>query len=513
MNKITKECGSISTSMDSTVHRFTSLRNVKLVLANTAILSVASVISRVLAGLVAIAMARNFGKELYGAYETAFAIAVSMVSFLELGTDVVIVRSASISAEEKNSMFGAGIVYKFSVALIAFPATILIASLLGYSTTILQLAGILLLFSLASGLSNTLRTTFQAKQKMSGIAIADLIGGFVFAASAFVVLFYTNSIWMMAWARVAGGFVIVFCLLFLIKSFQLPKPKLNYRFVPRLLLLGLPFGLATLFSAWRWQIDILLLSAVSNEAEAGIYAASFRLTQILLISALSLSYALTPAAFVSATRGIRDLESICRHSVFAALIVSIPSAVGLSFIGRPLITNLFGIAYAPPLLPLDVLSWCLPCMMIWVTAMNALWGTGREYFVAAFLFLGLLVNFVADYMLIPVWGAYGAAVGALIGQICSLLAAVLYLNLKMFSLNLLRLACVPVIASAIMLGILYGLQNVAKNLPGLLLIEIAASVVFYILCIICFSKIGVLPYSDYISNVISYLLSRKKRII
>jgi len=467
------------------------------ILKNTGILSAASVITKVLSALVAILMARKLGKEIFGAYETAFALTFSLVSFSEFGTCTVVTRMGSTSGEKMSRYLGSALVFKFIVAVVVFPCAILIAWIAGYSKLVLQLALILLLFTVASSFINTLNSVFQAHQRMSGLAISELVGNVIFASIAVAILFSSKSVQFVASSRVLGGFVTLFLLIYIINSWRLVKFKLNLRLLPKLLLMGLPFGLATLVSAWRLRIDIMLLSALSGEAEAGIFASSYRLLNFLLILALSFSYALTPAAFALGNQNNNKFSNTFRRSTFAGLLLAVPAASGVFFLSRPVISALFGAEYAPVLIPLKILCWVLPCLLVWSATMNSLWGAKREYLVPIFLAVGLMVNIIVDYLLIPVWGAFGASIGALAGLSASILGAIIYLRLKLFSLKLFKLSWAPITGSLIMLGVLYGLHPKLISVPGHLFIEIIIGMIIYTACLVGFFRAGILPYSDY----------------
>ncbi len=487
--------------------------NSRKIIENTSVLTAASVATKVFSSLVAILMARYLSTEIFGAYETAFALTFSLVSFSEFGTSTIITKFGAIDKNKIEDYLGSALVYKLFLSLVIFPGAVLASVLFGYSQLILQLVMILVFFTAASSFINTFNSVFQARQRMSGIAVADLAGNFVFMAAAVIILVTLKSIRLVAFSRVAGGIATLVILIYFIRSLKLTKLRLNTRFLKKLLKGGLPFGLATLVSAWRLRIDIMLLSGISSEAEAGIFAASYRLLNFLLVFTISFSYALTPAAFASGSLSNKELADTCRRSTFAGLVFSVPAAFGIFFFGRIIVEMLFGTEYVPVQFPLEILTWFLPFLLIWSVAMNGLWGAKKEYLVPVFLLAGLIVNIFMDLWLIPLHGAYGAAIGALSALLVSTLLSVIYIRIKLFSLHLVRVLLAPLGSSIIMILALYGMEYLFETNYVTLFIKIIAGIIIYLAGLWIFLKLNLIPYPDYGIKIFNRFKNKLARII
>lgn len=272
------------------------------------------------------------------------------------------------------------------------------------------------------------------------------------------------SVTQLAWVRVVSGIISVVCLWVFMTKFRFAKPRLSMRFARKLLLFSLPFASAQILFTWQFRIDIMLITALTNGWQAGVFSASYRILGMILLLPVGFSYALTPAAFESGRKSGQALNLLFRRSVFASMVLGIPAAAGMSLIAEPVMHLFFTSEYVTHLLPLVPLSWCVPCLLLSSVAMNILWGAGRNYSVTLVFGLGLCVNIALDLYLIPIYGAWGAALGALGGQIATLIVALNIIKINLFPTNIGSLLWAPSLASAVMVVALCLLKTMPTHI-------------------------------------------------
>ena len=360
---------------------------------------------------------------------------------------------------------------------------------MGFSPLIVKLTGILSMFSFAIALESTFGALLQAHQRMVWLAAMRMVGTAVFAGAALFVLFSNVSVEQLAWVRVAGAFVTVACLWFVIEKFHFVKLRLNMRSGGFLLIAALPFALSQIINAWLFRIDVLLVTGLANEGQAGILSASNRIMGFVLLVPMAFSYALTPMAFDLGKKSMNALAILCRRAIFTSSTVGIPVAAGMFFIAEPFTLFIFGPEYAPRLLPLFVLVWCLPCIQLSTIAMNILWGADHMYSVPLLFGVGLVLNVIVGILLIPHYGAFGAAIGAFTGQFITAIAAIVFMSLKLFRVKIMHILWAPVTASVVMLLILNAVQHHLQELNVLPLL-ITESIIVTSIYILVFFVLG-----------------------
>lgn len=482
---LTENTFTMTSAMSQSLHT----SPLRLVAVNTILLSGSMFLTKLMVAGISITMARKLGPEVFGAYETALGLTYALVLYVNLGMNGAIVRSASDSHQDTNSFLGTALLLKMGLAVLIYPLAILIVRIFGYAPLIVQLVGIMSIFSAITVFELTLSTVFQARQRIVWLAVTRVLSVAVYACVALTILYSTMSIWQLAWARSAGALIAVACLWIFIKKFRFAQPRFRLHFVRPLLLSSFPFALAQMITTWRLKIDILLVTALTDECQAGIFSASGRVLGLLLLLPVAFSYALTPAAFETGRKTMQALAQLYRRSVFISMIIGIPIAAGMFFIAEPFMEFVFGAEYAPRLLPLMPLSWCLPCILLSIIAMNTLWGAGRMYTVPLFFGMGMMVNVAVDLLLIPNYGAWGAALGVLIGQLVTVIAALILVRFTLFRIGIVSLLWVPILSSAVMMAALYVFRGLLHSLPGLFLIDVALGAAIYMLVLLSLGKV------------------------
>ncbi len=158
------------------------------------------------------------------------------------------------------------------------------------------------------------------------------------------------------------------------------------------------------------QANIIILGAMAEPADAGLYAASMRFANVVPILVTTLNAALAPiAAELHARRGLAELQRVVTAGVRATFAAALVAALAIAALGPWLLALLGeGFAQAYPLL-LVLLAGQLAHAAT-APAAILLNMTGHHAASARLLALCALLNITASVALIPLLGTLGAAV-------------------------------------------------------------------------------------------------------
>lgn len=168
-----------------------------------------------------------------------------------------------------------------------------------------------------------------------------------------------------------------------------------------------PILIQSIFFAVWYSADLLVVGRLESPAATGTYAAAKALALGLILAPGALATILLPqVARLSATavRGyvIRALAVGCA--------ITLPLALSVALLGRPLIRLLFGDKYAGAPGPLLVLSIGMAAYGLY-SVLASLWvGLGRPVIDMAATGAGMVCTVVLAFLLIPVYGLVGAAI-------------------------------------------------------------------------------------------------------
>ncbi len=203
-----------------------------------------------------------------------------------------------------------------------------------------------------------------------------------------------------------------------IVDFSFPSLKsLAGHFRPVLLLFS-----STLLITLYTNFDIVMLSILSGDYETGLYNTVLKMKNIVVAISAGATDAIIPyVSYQSATDNRNAVVEYGVLSLRVVLLLTLPVAVFLSCFSGPVLLWLFGAKYLPAatVLPLSmVISLVLGLTNIIGNQLLVPLG-GRKPLHPQCVF-GMLVNFGLNALLIPGYGAMGAAIGTLCCEVWNL---------------------------------------------------------------------------------------------
>jgi|WetSurMetagenome_2_1015567.scaffolds.fasta_scaffold00621_19 O-antigen/teichoic acid export membrane protein len=195
--------------------------------------------------------------------------------------------------------------------------------------------------------------------------------------------------------------------------------KPDFSLLRPFLIFGLPLIPITLARFVIDSSDRYVIGFYMGAEKVGIYSAAYGIGVIPLVLSTYLVYVLGPTVYNLHDNGlIEKARMYLSYSWKYLLMLSIPSAFGLSILSRPLLLNMTTSKFVPEglyIIPLVVL-----CIVFW--GMEQIFGISllifkrRKIFIIAFL-SGAVTNFILNIILVPRYGIIAAAITTLIAYI------------------------------------------------------------------------------------------------
>ncbi|MCR9259120.1 MAG: oligosaccharide flippase family protein [Pseudomonadaceae bacterium] len=166
-----------------------------------------------------------------------------------------------------------------------------------------------------------------------------------------------------------------------------------------------------LISVANLRAPILFMGLLSNETEIGLYRVAENITSMVAVSFLIINIVLGPyVSRLHASGQLEELGRIARSAARIALGVTLPAAFVIGLFGEWVIVFLFGVEYEDAALPLALLLISQVLNVACGSVGLILNMAGLEKRALRSWFIALVVNILACTVLIPVYGALGAAV-------------------------------------------------------------------------------------------------------
>ncbi len=181
-----------------------------------------------------------------------------------------------------------------------------------------------------------------------------------------------------------------------------------------------PLFIMSILTTLNVCLDTVLLRYMTDEATVGIYNASYKLVLALTILPVSLS----EAAFPVWSRALRAAGSASELSLGVVLrlllFVGLPISIAISITAAPLIRLLFGEPYLGSIPVLRIHAWTLLFMFINAPLSFRLVAAGKMRQLNITFASVVTINLAANLLLIPIYGAAGAAVATLGSEVVNL---------------------------------------------------------------------------------------------
>jgi len=367
-------------------------------------------------------IARKLGATDYGVFTLAFTYVSIFKIFTGMGLRSIAVREVA-RAKSQGSVIAsqiAGLRLLLSVAATAAALAILL--LMGYPLDT-RIAVFLALPTLAlEVIATAAKDVFQAFEQMEYIAVVDLAVRLATAAGSVAILLAGGGLYSVVAAYSLGSFIAAGMGLIICRRrfFPLSAIWAATEWGPQLRA-GLPFALIGLLSSLYINIDVLLLSKLTDSAAVGMYNAAMHLVYRATFLADALATAAFPALAASYDNDRGRAELVLRKLTFLALLLGIPAAVA-GTVGAPLIIRLiFGPEYQPAIPVFRAGVWVVPLMFLTVLLNYALGAIHRQHQVAVISGLCLVTNVGLNLFMIPQFREMGAAVSTVITELVALI--------------------------------------------------------------------------------------------
>lgn len=201
------------------------------------------------------------------------------------------------------------------------------------------------------------------------------------------------------------------------------------------------FGGTIILASVNWQAVIILLGVFSTEIESAKYGIASRF--LIPVSILMGSYAnvIQPVVTQHARKSLADAGRYLSKMVAYPLVLATFAAIVSPFLSRQVLTVFFGANYADASAALDILAMSVvPFCVVMVVSRGLIAANSQRIDLLANA-VGVIVCVTAATILIPRFGAVGAAIAQTLSFLAIALTESLYLSKKIIGFRIWRKAC------------------------------------------------------------------------
>lgn len=393
--------------------------NTRRIAANTAWLFSEKVVGRLLTFLLMVVLARALGTVGFGKLNFANSFAALFIFLADMGIGTLITRDMAANRDEAAAYFGKSVV--LMAPLIALAAVVITTAALIAEVPedtfylIFLFAG----YQLLKNLGAVYTAVFKAFERMQYAAGVLLVERVLLLAFCLLALRSSSTLIGVGLAYlVAGALFFVLTVTLVHARFIVPEYRVKPEHFKYMVRQGFPLAVVAVLSLLYFNIDMIMLGKLRGEASVGVYGAAYR----LFFTFATFFNPLLTAAFPAMSRLYQEtdgarLARAYRSSVKFLLGASIPLAVGGAMLSEGIIDFIYGSEFGASA---PVFRWfSLIIFVAYLNSVNCYFLTSikRQGILAKAIGLTAAVNLVLNWVMIPMYGEFGAVWATMVSEV------------------------------------------------------------------------------------------------
>ena len=379
-----------------------------------------NIVYKLIAFMVGIWTARYLGPSNYGLINYALAYTTFFFSLSSLGLNSIIVKEFIDYPDQEGETMGTVLVLQGAASFISLIVICLIVFIVDFGEALTFVVTFLCSLGLFFQMMDSLKYWFQSKLESKYCAIATTVAYIITSLYKIVLLVKGANVAWFAFATSVDYICVAIILFVLYKRKNGPKLKFSLIKAKTMMKSSYHYILAGLMASIYAATDRLMLKQLIDEASVGYYGTAVSICNVWVFILAAIIDSFYPVIMelnktnkTGYEKKNRQLYAIIFYcSVFVGVMMTVFAELGIKI--------LYGTSYLPAVLPLRIITWYTAFSYLGV-ARNAWMVCEEKQKYLTPLYAGAaIINVILNYMLIPKFGASGAAMASLLTQISTI---------------------------------------------------------------------------------------------
>ena len=403
--------------LNSLCRRILNNKNIK----NAGWLIAGKIIQMAINFFIGILTVRYLGPANYGLISYAGSYAAFFYCISTLGINSVIVKEFIDMPAKEGMVLGTSLILRVVSSIFSAISIIIISFILDANEPITKLVVILYSLSLFFQTIELFNYWFQSKLQAKFTAIASLIAYSVVAIYKFILLIFNKPVTLFALSTSIDYIVLGVLLFYFYKKENGSRLSFSLDYAKHILKKSYHFILPGLMVAIYGQTDKMMLKHMGNDAEVGYYATAVSLCSVWCFILSAIIDSLNPSIMKAYQDNENDFIEYNKLLYFIIFYISIFVSFVFTIFGKLIIHTLYGEVYMPTVAPLRIITWYTAFSYLGVARNAWIICKDRQMYLKYIYLFSALLNIVLNLILIPKYGAIGAAVGSLVCQVSTIM--------------------------------------------------------------------------------------------
>lgn len=388
----------------------------KQVFNNAKWIIVCKIAQSILQFLVGIICARYLGPSNYGLINYASSVVCFALPIVKLGFDATLVRELIDNPQKEGEILGTSLTLNFIASLVSILGVFAFVSVANAGEEITILVCVLYSLMLLFVVLEMSQYWFQYKLLSKYSSVVMLISYFCVSAYKIFLLVTEKSVYWFAISHSIEYGVIGFLLVFIYFKLGGQKFAFSKETAKKMLNRSKYYIVASLLVIVFQNVGVIMLSNLSGHEETGFYTSALTSATVLQFVYTAIMDSYRPLILTakkeseaSYEKNISGLYSIITYLMLA-------QSLGFTVFAKLIVYVLYGSEFLPAVPVLRIIVWF--CAFSFMGTIRNIWllAEDKQKYLWRINLFGVVVNVIANIILIPLFGACGAAVSAVATQ-------------------------------------------------------------------------------------------------
>ena len=361
--------------------------------------------------------ARFLGPSNYGLITYVASIVAFLLPIMQLGLSKTLVMDLIERPNKEGTVLGTAFAMNIVSALACMTAVYGYLCIVDSNEPTTILVGFIYSISLIFQATEIFNYWFQAKLLSKYVSIASLIAYVVVACYKIYLLVNGKSV---VWFALSNSidFAIISVILFVVyqkKGNQ--RLSISFKLGKEMLKRSKHYILSAMMVTIFQQTDRIMLKQILNETETGYYSAAITCVGVTAFIFQAIIDSFRPEILEAKKKKSKNYESDVSMLYCVITYLALIQCVVMTVCAKPIVLLLYGSKYINSITPLQIAVWFSTFSYygavrnIWILAEN------KQRYLWIINLSGAILNVVLNAILIPFFGASGAASASLVTQV------------------------------------------------------------------------------------------------
>ena len=383
---------------------------------NASWIIVCKVIQSLLGFVISMLTARYLGPSNYGLINYAQSLVVFVTPIMQLGFNNILVQEIVNTPEEDGEILGTTLFFSFLSSLTCMIGVCTFAFIANRDETTTVIVCVLFSLNLVIQAFEQLEYWFQAKLLSKYRAIVGLIAYTLVSVYKIYLLITHKSVYWFAISYSIDYLIISISLYIIYRRLGGKRLTVSSQKAKAMLAKCYPYIFSAMMITIFTQTDRIMLKQMLNASATGYYSAAVLLSGITSFVFQAVIDSFRPKLFEDAKVGTDKFEKGIVQLYSLVIYAALLQCLAMTLLARPIVMITYGIKYEPAILLLRIVCWISTFSYVGVIRNIWILVENKQKLLFPINAIGALSNVVLNLVLIPVWGASGAAFASLITQ-------------------------------------------------------------------------------------------------